>query len=409
LTEFTGERVIPGEVDEDLWNEHFARYAFAARLARRKRVLDAGCGSGYGSAELARWASSVVGADASSDALAYAREHYPLPGLSFVQASCAELPFAAGTFDLVVAFEIIEHLQDWRGFLAEARRLAAPGGQCVLSTPNRDYYSDSRGPTGPNPYHAHEFSFAEFRDELRAVFPHVSLFLQNHAEGIIFQPVKTFSAAEARVESGAGGPEHSHFFVAVCALSPQTGAPTFLYLPRAANILRERELHIQRLNREIELKNQTMAELAEARDKLIDMFRRQKAELEERNLWAGELNQRIEEAGAAIGRLQGELAEQAKGYEAKIAELEEDNRRKAQWALDTERRLTEELAGKCRELAECVRALHDVEKTLEERTNWALSLDRQVRELEASLGQLRASRWVRLGKALGVAPRLRNE
>ena len=46
MAEFTGERVIPGEVDVDLLNEHVARYAFAARLARGKRVLDAGCGGG---------------------------------------------------------------------------------------------------------------------------------------------------------------------------------------------------------------------------------------------------------------------------------------------------------------------------------------------------------------------------
>ena len=78
MTEFTGERVIPGAVDEDLWNEHFARYAFAARLARRKRVLDAGCGSGYGSAELARSARMVVGADVAREAVDYARGHYPL-------------------------------------------------------------------------------------------------------------------------------------------------------------------------------------------------------------------------------------------------------------------------------------------------------------------------------------------
>ncbi|MEI9974184.1 MAG: hypothetical protein WDO73_20315 [Ignavibacteriota bacterium] len=50
MAEFTGERVIPGEVDVDLLNEHLARYTFAARLARGKRVLDAGCGAGYGSA-----------------------------------------------------------------------------------------------------------------------------------------------------------------------------------------------------------------------------------------------------------------------------------------------------------------------------------------------------------------------
>ena len=39
-SEFTGERVIPGQVDVDLWNEHFSRYAFAREFARGKRVLE---------------------------------------------------------------------------------------------------------------------------------------------------------------------------------------------------------------------------------------------------------------------------------------------------------------------------------------------------------------------------------
>jgi len=81
--EFTGERVIPGQVDADLLNEHLARYAFAARLARGKRVLDAGCGAGYGSAELAKFALSVVGADIAGEAVDFAREHYRLQNLQF--------------------------------------------------------------------------------------------------------------------------------------------------------------------------------------------------------------------------------------------------------------------------------------------------------------------------------------
>src|SRR5947207_16020697 len=83
LAEFTGERIIPGEVDVDLLNEHLARYAFAARLARGKRVLDAGCGAGYGSAELAHSAQNVIGIDVSADALTFARANYRLPNLTF--------------------------------------------------------------------------------------------------------------------------------------------------------------------------------------------------------------------------------------------------------------------------------------------------------------------------------------
>lgn len=376
MAEFTGERVIPGKVDAGLWHEHVARYAFAARLARRKRVLDAGCGAGYGAAELSRVAASVVGVDLAEEAIRHSAEHYPIENLRFVQASCAQLPFAPAAFDLVVAFEVIEHLDGWREFLEEARRVLAPGGQCVISTPNKDYYTASRGPSGANPYHQHEFTFREFRDELGAVFPHVSLFLQNRAEGFVFQPVKAFTPAEARVDSGAGEPEDSNFFIAVCALAPQTGAPTFLFVPRAANVLREREQHIDKLTAELALKDSRIDELASERDRMIALFR----------------------------DLQEEAAGHARGYEAKIAELEQENRRKTEWAVQTEKRLSAELAAKCQELAQAVDALHAVEKTLDERTRWAQDLDRQVSELEASLNVLRSSRWVRLGRALGVGP-----
>ena len=100
--EFTGERVVPGRVDEDLWNEHLARYAFSERFCRGRRVLDAGCGTGYGANQLALTAELVVGVDIAEDALAYAASEYSRPNLGFVQASCTALPFTAASFDLVV-------------------------------------------------------------------------------------------------------------------------------------------------------------------------------------------------------------------------------------------------------------------------------------------------------------------
>ncbi len=404
MADFTGERVIPEQVEQDLWNEHVARYAFASRLARRKRVLDAACGTGYGSAELARAASSVVGLDVSCEALGYAQARYRLPNVSFLQASCATMPFRTGSFDLVVAFEVIEHIREWSMFLSEIRRVLTPGGQAIISTPNSCYYSASRGHTGPNPYHYQEFTYEEFREELARVFPHVSFFLQNHVEGFIFQPVKTFSAAEARVEAGGGGPDDSHFLVAVCATIPQTGAPTFLYVPRAANILREREQHIEKLDAEIATKNHWIEEHVADHRKLLEMFHAQQAELEERNRWAEGLNGRLDEAGVLIRQLQEELATQRAGYEEKVAELEADVRAKTDWAIEIER----QLAAKCDELARCVEALHETEKSLDERTKWALDLERRIQSLETILSRYRASRWVKLGSTFGVGPEVRD-
>jgi len=390
--EFTGERVIPGQVDADLLNEHLARYAFAARLARGKRVLDAGCGAGYGAAELAESALSVVGADIAAEAVAFARQHYRLPHLEFERASCTALPHPDGAFDLVVAFEVIEHLAAWRDFLVEVRRVLAPTGQFIVSTPNKLYYTESRHRAGANPFHVHEFEFDEFRGELSAIFPHISLFLENHVEGVAFRPMQEGDAAgttEVRVDGGEARPAESHFFVAVCAHRPHTGNPAFVYVPSAANILRERETHIALLEGELRRKDDWLGEAQRALADLDREHRKLTAELEESNRWAARLDKELTISGARIQEIQEELA----AAQAKIAELDQVNRTKSEWALQLDA-----------QLAQCVEYLHQAEKTVEERTLWAQRLDAEVEQLRRKLALLEASGWVRLGRRIGLEP-----
>lgn len=417
LVEFTGERVIPGQVDADLLNEHLARYMFASRLAKRRRVLDAGCGAGFGASELARAAAEVLAVDVSPDAIEYARERYTAANLRFEQADCGALPAPDGSYDLVTAFEVIEHLEDWRGFLIEARRVLAPGGQFIVSTPNKLYYAETRRRAGPNPFHVHEFEYEEFRAELAAVFPHVSLFLENHAEGVVFQPVDPDTTAEVKVE-GACPASESHFFIAVCALRPQTGAPTFVYVPKAANVLRERERHIELLEGELSQKNEwlerakhDLAELNDTHQNLLTMFRSQQSELEARNEWAESLNRELEERRGRITQLQEELAreqaaarEVAAAYDTKVAELEQDAAAKARWALDTEERLSKEIEDRTGELSRCVELLNAAERTVAERTLWAQSAEQTALGLEQQLNLVKGSRWVRLGRKFGLGP-----
>ena len=413
MSEFTGERVIPGQVDVDLLNEHMARYTFAARLARGKRVLDAGCGAGYGSAELARTAERVVGVDRAPEAIEFARAHYADAKLSFEEASCEALPHADGSFELVVAFEVIEHLEDWQGFLREARRVLVPNGQLVVSTPNKLYYTESRGADGANPFHVHEFDFEEFRTELTAIFPHVSLFLENHVEGFTFQPQETGYTAEVRVDAGDPAPDESHFFVAVCANRPQTGNPTFVYVPRAANVLRERERHIDLLQAEVEEKNKWLAEAQHDLAEMSRQYARLEGELEKSNRWAEDLNRELEDRRARVAELQCEMAaeqekarEMAASYEAKVVELEADIRSKIKWAQDVETALIIEVKKQTADLVKAVEALHHTEEELQERTVWALRLEKESSDLAQQLALFRASRWVKLGRKIGVGPAL---
>jgi hypothetical protein len=315
---------------------------------------------------------------------------------------------------------VIEHLEDWHGFLLEVRRVLVPTGQFIVSTPNKLYYGETRDRVGPNPFHHHEFEFAEFRDELSAVFPQISMFLENHVEGVVFQPVEAGATAEVRCGGADAVPAESHFFLAVCAHRPQMGNPTFVFVPRTGNVLREREQHIALLKNELAVKDewlkksqQDLADLNRDHQKVLEMFRQQKVDLEARNQWALKLNQEVEERAARVKQLQDELAtEQAnarsvvESYDQKVVVLEEEVKQRTAWAVETEQRLTKELAHQTVELGKCVELLQQSGKTVEERTLWAQRLERQVAQLEEQIALVSASRWLRLGRRLGLGPEL---
>jgi len=427
MAEFSGERVIPGKVDVDLWNEHLSRYLFASRLCRFKKVIDLGCGSGYGSAELAKKAESVVGVDVSEEAVAEAKVQYTAANLQFQVASLEQLPFADGSFQLAVCFEVIEHLTEYRTLLEEARRVLAPGGQLVISTPNIKFYAESRKLNGPNPFHEHEFAYEEFRAVLGEFFEHQTFFVQNHASGLVFLPLEGAVGTELRLEPGKPNPDEAHFFLAVCAAKPMTGAPSFVYIPTAANVLREREHHIQRLEGELITKNEWLEASKTEHKTLVDQFRALKLEMEAKNQWALEQNQRVEKAQQAIVRMEGELTAQHEesalvvaAYEKRLREIEAEGLKQAEWAQANEAKLNSRIAeiaahgvkldGDLKkageQLAEYQKKLDEAEALVIERTLWAQSEQKQREEAETMIAAVEASRWIRMGKVFGLGPKI---
>jgi SAM-dependent methyltransferase len=193
----------------------------------------------------------VTGVDVAPEAIEFARATYPMPSLRFLVSSCAVTPFADNAFDLVVAFEVIEHLSDQRAFLQECARVLTHHGLFIVSSPNRKYYAESRAKTGPNPYHVHEFEAREFVEELSGVFQNVRLVLQNRIESFAFHPASSFWPAEARIDGGGGNAEDSHFLIGLCSFGPLPEPTSFVYVPRAANLLREREQHVQLLEQQL--------------------------------------------------------------------------------------------------------------------------------------------------------------
>jgi 2-polyprenyl-3-methyl-5-hydroxy-6-metoxy-1,4-benzoquinol methylase len=168
------ERFVPDAMREELIAaEHLARYEWAASLAVGRRVLDAGCGTGYGAVILARaGAERVVGVDAAAAVVEAARS-YETPALTFAQADIARLPHPDASFDLITCFEVIEHVHDAGAVLGELARVLAPGGVLAISSPNADRY-----PPG-NPHHVREFTTGEFHAMLAETFPEVRLLAQH--------------------------------------------------------------------------------------------------------------------------------------------------------------------------------------------------------------------------------------
>lgn len=367
LLEFTGERVVPGLVDPNLLNEHVARYRFAACFAPGADVLDAGCGAGYGSAELGE-AASVVGIDLSEDAVRHATSTFGGPRVRFLRAACETLPFADGSFDLVVAFEVIEHLVRWREMIEEARRVLRPKGLLLVSTPNKAYYAETRAGAGPNPFHVHEFESGEFRAALTAVFRHVSLWSQNRSEAIAFVPET--SSRGALDAPGDSMPENAHFFLAACSQSPIAETRAFAWLPKAGNLLREREHHVALLDGEVKQKTQWLKEAEESHAVLHQAHEDLLAELHRQNEWAERLDVELKQAGERIGALQEELSSTHAGYQARLAVLDQEAATTRDWVRDLESR---------------------------------------IGSLKAERLQISRSRWLRLGRVFGLGPVVKSD
>lgn len=166
--EWTGERVVPTKTPYVTYQEHVNRYVFASKFIKDKIVLDVACGTGYGSKYLLRkGARKVVGLDISIDAIKYAKEQYNInnEGLSFVCGNAIDLPFPDNYFDVIVSFETIEHLKEYRKFLLECKRVLKDGGLFICSTPNKRV-SSPHTEKPKNPFHVKEFYPEEFNSLL---------------------------------------------------------------------------------------------------------------------------------------------------------------------------------------------------------------------------------------------------
>ncbi|HEY2180653.1 MAG TPA: glycosyltransferase [Solirubrobacteraceae bacterium] len=235
LIEWTGERCVPWAPDVQVVYEHFHRYLWAARLVGDKRVLDLGSGEGFGAAILADAAREVVGVDVDERTVEHANLNWSSPTVSFVRGSALDLStFENGSFDAVVAFEIIEHLTDQSQMLAEVSRVLASDGILIVSTPDRRMYSEASAQE--NPFHERELSYQEFSSLLGETFANTALWGQRTITGSHLRATEPpredapaaqsdFFIERAGEEWRVAGPPAAVYLVAVASDAQLPAAP----------------------------------------------------------------------------------------------------------------------------------------------------------------------------------------
>ncbi len=191
--EFTGERFTP-ECVREIWYEHIHRYVMAGDVVLGKNVLDAACGEGYGTSLLAEKAGTVIGVDISEQSVSHASQRYQADNVSFQQADCKDLPFSDGQFDCIVSFETLEHMDDHESLIREFKRVLAPDGFLLISSPDKAIYTDKQ--KNDNPFHVRELYRSEFEELLGREFSAVRLLGQKLAFHSMIWPLEAESIPE---------------------------------------------------------------------------------------------------------------------------------------------------------------------------------------------------------------------
>jgi 2-polyprenyl-3-methyl-5-hydroxy-6-metoxy-1,4-benzoquinol methylase len=151
---------------------------------QNRRVVDAACGSGYGTALLALVAREVVGYDISAVAIAYAQEHFARTNVSYHVQDLALLREQA---EVLVSFETTEHIPSLQAWESAVTRSLLPGGTFIFSVPLNES-------PGDNPYHYHVFTVEQAQKLFPELTPH-SAFIQ---QGVNFYPLQQVRETRAK-------------------------------------------------------------------------------------------------------------------------------------------------------------------------------------------------------------------
>jgi SAM-dependent methyltransferase len=145
---------------------HIASYEFALDYVKNKKVLDYGCGTGYGTYMLSKFAQSVVGVDVSGESVAYAKEHFVSDNVIFKDIN----ELGNEKYDVIVSFQVIEHVKNDKTYINSLKKLLNPNGVLLLTTPNKQGRIFNYIQIPWNKYHLKEYSIKSMGNLLKRFF-----------------------------------------------------------------------------------------------------------------------------------------------------------------------------------------------------------------------------------------------
>lgn len=317
---FTGERFVPGIDDDEITIEHYQRYESIKELVKGKVVVDAACGEGYGTSIIGSVAKSVTGFDISEEAVKRATETYATDTVKFEIGDITNLPLEDKSVEVFVSFETIEHVpQELQvKFVQEVSRVLKDDGMFIISSPNKEIYSDLFNYN--NEFHVHEMYKQEFLDLLANKFKNVKLFDQ-------YLEVACFIDSNENVRDNAFYHKNKEtytsdgkYFIAVASNQPVNEVEiqsVFLkhgvtYRNNMARIIElqndveDRNTHIKNLDTHIEELDRNIQHYVSREKELSENVEELNGQIEELNGQIEELNEQIEEYNDQIWNLKRE-------------------------------------------------------------------------------------------------------
>lgn len=323
------ERFVPAEMHGELVEaEHLARYHWASTFCEGRRVLDAGCGVGYGARMLKQaGASEVLAVDISEATIEVASNDVP-EGVVCEVADLRALSLPDDSFDLIVCFEVIEHVEEQDRVLDELARVLRPGGLLLISSPNRGHYVPG------NPHHHHEYVPSELRAALESRFGAARLLVQHAMLASAIGAPRGQQFSGAHVERLVEPDEEDEIYtLAIAGAELPSTSPASVALTQFLEIRQWLE-RFRGQDRVLEEQARALRELEELRRERVealDLLAAREQTLAELPV----LRERLAQATAALPPLEAQVATLQASVEglARAERVTEDMRASVSWRI----------------------------------------------------------------------------